>query len=94
MKTETEITDEAEQHFGPINPGGLLNVLEAFYMNGTPDEQSGNVEAPTGHFYRVDRWIVVTNSQGFKDVYSHDSADEAEAEFVKLLDAYLEWDAT
>lgn len=91
MKSEQEIIEEAEQHFGPINPGTLLNALEAFYMEGADDENAGNVESPTGHFYRVDRWIVVTDSQGFKDIHTYDSVSEAENEFAQLVDDYAEW---
>lgn len=92
MKTEQQIIDEAEQHFGPVNPGTLLEALEAFYMSGSADEVSGNVEAPTGHFYRVDRWIVTTDSQGFKSVTEHDTEITATYGFDVLESAYAEWD--
>lgn len=61
----------------------VLDACEAFYMNGMDDEQVGDVDT-TGHFYRVDRFIVATDSQGFHTCHTFETVAEAEAEMVKL----------
>jgi hypothetical protein len=66
-------------------------ALEAIYMDGCADQVSGDVEAPTGHFYRVGRQIVETDSQGFKNFNSYTTEAEAEAEFDRLDNLYDEW---
>jgi len=70
----------------------LMDALEDTYMNGFANEVSGDVEAPTGHFYRVERWIVTTDSQGFRDLWPFDSPAEARKEFQLLDEAYSKWD--
>ena len=70
----------------------LLEALEAFYMNGFAHESSGNVEAPTGHFYRVDRWIVTTSNQGFKDIWNYPSVARAKEEFQRWDEEYIAWE--
>lgn len=89
--SEYQIIKEAQENYGETGIETLLDALEAFYLSGSPDEASGDVEAPTGHFYRIDRWIVVTNNQGFKDVQEYGNAETAEWEFGKLEDDYCEW---
>jgi hypothetical protein len=61
-------------------------------MDGCADEVSGNVDAPTGHFYRVAAQIVTTDSQGFSSVTSFDSLAAAKAEFQRLDAEYAKWD--
>lgn len=70
----------------------ILEQVEETYMNGFADEVSGDVEAPTGHFYRVGQYIVVTNSQGFKTIYDHRCEEEAEVQFDTMNEEYCEWD--
>jgi hypothetical protein len=60
----------------------LLDALESFYMNGLQDEVSGDAET-YGHFYRVHRWIVWTDSQGFSEVETHDNERDACKAFEK-----------
>lgn len=62
--------------------------LEEIYMDGCADEVSGDVESPTGHFYRVGSQVVVTDSQGFSDVTDYDSEVEAEWAFQELDESY------
>lgn len=96
VMTEAEIIAEAEKighTFEKIGqPGKLLAALEVFYMNGSTDEFGGDVEAPTGHFYRVDRWIVITDSQGFHQIVTANNEDDAKREFVKLQNDFDVWD--
>lgn len=69
----------------------LLDALESFYMNGSADDVSGDVEASCGHFYRVARWIVQTDSQGFHDVSAYADDDKAREAFATLDDRYSQW---
>lgn len=93
--SEDEIIAQAIEAFGSdsvvegiANPGMLLASLEAFSLNGSADEENG--EADTfGHFYRVHRWIVWTDSQGFKDVETYDNEDEAHEAFAAYESEYV-----
>lgn len=82
--TEENIILEAKRNsegFYPID--SLLDALESFYLCGFHDDVCGTVE--TGcHYYRVSRWIVQTDSQGFHEIFSHDSEKEAVIEFGKI----------
>lgn len=69
-----------------------LEELDEIYGNGGTDQMSGDVEAPTGHFYRVETQIVVTDTQGFRSVFNFRNEDEAKAAFAKLNKEYLNWD--
>lgn len=68
-----------------------LEELEAIYMDGNADYVSGDVEAPTGHFYLVDSQIVTTDSQGFCNVETFLSGAHAKAEFDARQKEYIEW---
>jgi hypothetical protein len=90
----TDLLREAWQIEGPRSLGmaqGPLEACETFYLHGTADDVSGDVEAPTGHFYRVARWIVRTDSQGFKDLEELETEDEARAAFETLETEYDAW---
>ncbi len=69
----------------------VLEACEVYYMNGCYDDLSGDSEAPTGHFYRIHRWIVTTNSQGFRFLDTFDNEDEASKAFKQRDDEYSEW---
>jgi hypothetical protein len=68
-----------------------MEELEEIYGNGMTDEMSGNVEAPTGHFYRVESQIVVTDTQGFRSLFNFRNEDEAKAAFTKQDKEYSSW---
>lgn len=70
----------------------ILDALEAVYGYGFADELSGNVDSPVGHFYRVDRWIVVTDDRGFHSVWNYGSVGEAQHEFHILEEEFSKWD--
>lgn len=96
--SEEDIIKQASEAFGDLddyvrigNPGVLMSALHAFYMNGSADDQSGDVEAPTGHFYRVHRWIVTTDSQGFEHIEALDTEAEAIEAFTLLDNEYSQW---
>lgn len=90
MKTDSQIIAEAHK----IDPevSTVLEACEALYLSGTPDDVSGNVEAPCGHFYRVARWIVTTDSQGFTDLNTYQDESEALEAFERLSEEYQKWD--
>ena len=91
--SETQIIVEAEQNFGPEtfmqsrDSSPLVDALEAFYLHGCDDEHDGESDT-FGHFYRVDRWIVWTDSQGFKRVETYDTEDVAHRTFVGYSDEF------
>lgn len=87
--TREEVMESARKHGAKVER--LIDALEDFYMNGFQDESSGDVDCQTGHFYRVNRWIVTTNTQGFHDMWSFESVAEAIKEFQKLEAEYAEW---
>lgn len=89
--SEYQIIKEAQENYGETGIETLLDALEAFYLSGCPDEQSGEVEAPTGHFYRIDRWIVITDNQGFKEVLEFPYEQRAKEDFEEMCGEYVEW---
>jgi hypothetical protein len=66
--------------------------LEEIYMDGCPDDVSGDVDAPTGHFYRIGRQILVTDSQGFRTVHNYTDEAEAVQAFEVMNNEFGEWD--
>jgi hypothetical protein len=70
----------------------VLEACEEYYMNGTYDDVSGDVEAPTGHFYRIGRYIVVTDSQGFSEFHNYSNENEAVEAFSDMDEEYAKWD--
>lgn len=91
-----KIVDEARDEGGYLHievrkPESWLDYCEEVYGTGFADELSGDVEAPTGHFYRVGRHIVVTDSQGFKYLSDHGSVGKAQSFFSELEDQYDAW---
>lgn len=76
-----------------LPPEGTLEWAEELYMLGCTDEASGDVECPdTGHFYRVERWVVMTDNQGFHYLQEHMSEAEAKFHFEELDQLYSEWE--
>lgn len=90
---EQELIKIANESLGeePRRIEGVLDACETFYTNGMYDQISGDVEAPTGHFYRVDRWIVSTNSQGHSEAITYANESEAIQAFRELDRQYYEW---
>lgn len=69
----------------------LANALDALITMGVHDQASGDVESPTGHFARYDRWIVLTDTQGFVTVNEHANQDYAKSHYLALENAYADW---
>jgi hypothetical protein len=91
--SEDEIIAQAKQNgiYHQENDDMLLDALESFYMNGSADGNTGNVESGIGHVYRVHRWLVITDSQGFQDIETYDSESEAEVAFESYEREYIQW---
>jgi hypothetical protein len=90
--SEDEIIEQARKAFGEITefigqPGMLLAALQEFSLNGCDDGSSGDTDS-YGHFYRVHRWIVWTDSAGFHDIETYDNEDGAIKAFEKYEHEY------
>jgi hypothetical protein len=89
--TEKELLDLARTNLGEANIDNVKDAVLAFHGHGGADATTGEVEAPTGHVIRVDRWIVVTDSEGFSELEEYESADQALVAFADYDDEYSEW---
>lgn len=62
----------------------IEEAMEAWWGHGFSDEQTGSVtEPPFEHVFRVHRWLMWTDEQGFKTVDEYDNEDEAHQAFEK-----------
>lgn len=91
LPTPDELVAEVQEGLDP-DATNLQNALTAIWGNGFADESSGTVEAPCGHFFRVEHWIVTTDSQGFVSVETFDSIEEAMVAFSERDHEYADWD--
>lgn len=89
--SETDIIEQARTDLEAEYVNDLVEALEAFYGHGVADQSSGDMEAPTGHFYRVHRWVLTTDSHGFREVAEFDSESEARERFETLDEEFSEW---
>lgn len=71
----------------------VIRACNEIYMHGFADEQSGDMEAPTGHFYRVARWVVETDSAGFDFLTEFDTEIKAQDFFHALDLEFSAWDS-
>lgn len=87
------LANELERDRVVIGPAArtVLEACEIFWGHGMADEQSGDADAPTGHFYRVGRWIVTTDSQGFQSLEAFETEREAEDAFEVRDVAFAKW---
>lgn len=65
----------------------LLNLCNS----GFADEQTGDVEAPTGHVMRVGRYLLHTDDRGGVDMRCYVSEQDAREDFASLDDEYSKW---
>jgi hypothetical protein len=95
MTTEKEFIRQAKVDWPELEnlgrPATMVDCLDEYYLNGTYDDVSGDVESPTGHFFRIERWIVVTDSQGFRHLEPYPNEEQAKKAFEKLDNEYAEW---
>lgn len=69
-----------------------LRACECIHAHGGVDAESGTVDASTGFFYRIDRWMVVVDQQGFLHLLTYETEDECRRAFNALDDEYSDWD--
>lgn len=72
-----------------------LEALESIYMDGFADAVDGDVDSEIGHFYRVGRCIVCTDSQGFHclhvlntEALAHDCFDALQYAYSMSMEGY------
>jgi hypothetical protein len=68
-----------------------LAELENLFMNGFADDETGDVDSPTGHVYRVGRWLVHTDSSGFHTVFPYTAEADATEAFARIDTEFSEW---
>lgn len=68
-----------------------LAYAESCFGNGVADYVSGDVESPTGHYYRVECNVIVTDSYGFTCLYAYSSIDKARQAVDYLDSRYEQW---
>lgn len=75
-----------------MNPEpSTLDRLETVYLDGCADDVIGDVDA-LGHYYRVGRYIVQTDSQGFHEVFTFDTLEAARHKWQEIEAAYTLYD--
>lgn len=90
MQTDKDFIREVNKNLGG-EYDTLLDALEAVYMDGFADETTGDVDW-IGHFYRVERWVVVTDNYGFNSVRTFDSVKDAQSYMEEMGSEYGEWE--
>lgn len=102
MSSVQEITDEGIIALARVqldeDVSDVLAACESFYGHGFADEITGDVDGP-GHFYRVARWIVTTDSQGFHylaefedEATARSTFQEIEAQVSRFYDESEDWE--
>jgi len=95
MKTaEEEFIRQAKLDWGDeegVNIETIKDALEACYMNGDYDEVGGDAEAPTGHYYQIEHWIVKCDDQGNRTVETYENEIQAEEAFELLERDFSVW---
>jgi len=90
--TEEEFIRQARLDWEEDTIETMKDALEICFLNGNYDDSGGDAEAPTGHYYKCERWIVTTDSDGNNTVHTFESEEEAEARFRELEEEFDEWD--
>jgi hypothetical protein len=89
-----ELIALVRKNFGePVD--SVLDACEVIYANGCSDECAGDMAYGIGHVYRVSRWLVFTDSQGFRTLEEYRSERAAKRAFAEAekQTAYDEDDA-
>jgi hypothetical protein len=90
--SEEELIQQANEEMPEERVETVQQALEAYYMNGTYDDITGDVESPYGHVYRLERWLVTSDSQGFTYVSTYETDEEAKKAFDHIDWEYSRWD--
>lgn len=56
----------------------LTSAMERIWLEGMHDDEVGSVIENGLHVFRVAQWTMETDSQGFFQLYQHDSCEQAE----------------
>lgn len=60
------------------------------YLDGIVDS-TGHVDAPVGHWYRVDERLIHTDTQGFRTTYGYATENAARTALLHLEREYVTW---
>lgn len=85
--SEDELVQQARDNLGEdieAGPRALEEALLAFWGHGFSDESEGTTDFY--HVFRVHRWLLYTDSQGFTTISPYDT----EAEAIQAMDACRE----
>ena len=88
---EEEFVRQAKLDWEDSEINSIEDALEACYMNGDYDEVGGDAEAPTGHYYQIDHWIVKCDNKGNKTVEAYENETQAEEAFELLERDFTKW---
>lgn len=58
---------------------------------GFADDETGDVDAPTGHVLRVFRYLLHTDDRGNVDMRIYQTEDDAREDFASLDDEFVKW---
>ncbi len=88
----TAFTDEVRDTVSPYKFSGSRRAAAAwlFSLDGC-DEESGDVDSPTGWFGRVGRDIVGSDDRGFVWTTKYANESQARSEYETLNERYSEW---
>lgn len=81
---DDEALMQAAYKLTAVMPSDVEEALEQFWGNGMADDEFGSVDEPGGQVFRVDRWTVVTDEDGFKAYTEHPTEADAEAHMEGL----------
>lgn len=91
LSSEATIIAETREALGE-SVDSLLGALNALWGHGFATESSGNEASPTGHFFRVEHWIVTTDYRGFQSVQAFPSIEAAIVAYERMDEEYCAWD--
>lgn len=80
----TDVFGEAVALNCPTTDADVLAYCESVYMDGMTDDQTGDVDGPVGHVYRVFRFVVQTSSTGEHHLNTYEDEDAAREGFAAL----------
>lgn len=90
--TAEELIELARTNLGDDSIDNVKDAITSLWGSGTCDAGSGDMQAPTGHFIRQDRWLVITNEQGSETLEEYDTVEQALAAYDELESAYADWE--
>ena len=75
----------------PISAGPEPEADREIFLDGLADAESGEVEAPTGHFYRVFNRVTCTGEDGIGFTRFFLNYEDAIRFYDALLEQYAHW---